>query len=813
MRNLIQDLRYGLRMLSKNPGFTAVAVITLALGIGVNTTIFSFVSAILVRKPAVHDPDRVMMLLSRNPNSVWGADRYAVSAPDFIDWRAQSTSFSGIAAASFGQFTLSGGTEPERVSGALVSAGFFRVLGVGPLLGRAFMAGEDQPGREREVILSESLWESRFGRDPQVIRRTVKIDGDDYAVIGVVRSSLQYWFSRSQLWMPLAFTPEQLGPSARSDRSLEVYARLKPSASENRARAEMAAIAARIAATHPQTNKGWGANVLSLQEYSIRDANVETALVFLMATVGFVLLIACANLANLLLARNSGRQREFAIRAALGAGRLRLARQLFAECLLLSLAGGALGVVFAGWAVSLLRAQLNWNDFAVAMGREIFIDRPVLLFTLGVSVAAAMIFGLAPALQVSRSDLNAGLKESSRTATGGRGCRRLQSLLVVGELALSLILLAGAGLFVKSFIEEMQASLGVDPHNVLTASVSLKGGAYKDTLQRAAFFENVLRRLDGSPEVESAAVTSSLPLTFAPRKQFSVEGRASLAPHEETSVSHYVVSPKYFETVRIPFVEGRLFKLSDDASGPPVVVVNEAFVRKYFDGESPLGHRLKIGSANSAKWSEIVGVVEDVEEYTGQTPLRPQVFEPFLAHPEATMKLVVRTRTEPASFASSLRRAVWGVDNDQAVSNVRTMSRVVQDSGQGDDLMTEMMSAFAGIALAMAAVGIYGLLSYLVGQRTHEFGIRMALGAQRSEVLRMVMRNAMSLALAGTTVGFVASLGLPRLFAASFTGYHVHSAWILAGTPLAVILIALASCYVPARRATMVDPMVALRYE
>jgi putative ABC transport system permease protein len=807
-----QDVRYASRVLRKSAGFTTVAVLTLALGIAVNTTIFSFISAILLRKPPIPEPDRLMMLRSTNPEGVWAAERSPVSAPDFLDWRAQSASFTGIAAASFDDFTLSGDFEPERLPGAQVSPDYFSVLRVAPILGRAFAAKEDQAGRARVVMLGERVWQRRFAADPQVVGRTVKVNGESYTVVGIVPSRFQLWSFPAEVWLPLVFTPGQLGSEGRKTRFLAVFARLKPGVSEAQAQAEMATLAGRLAASHPETNKGWGAGVKSLQEYSIEDANVRTALVFLMATVGFVLLIACANLANLLLARNSGRRREFAIRTALGAGRARLARQLLSECLLLSLAGGSLGLLFAYFGAQLIRAKMNWNEYAFAMGRTISIDGRVLLFTLAVSVAAALIFGLAPALQISRPDLNASLKDNARTTTAGLETHRLQNLLVAGELALSVLLLAGSGLFVQSFIEELRSNVGLDPRSLLTATVALSGPSYQQPAKQVVFFQEVLRQLQASPQVESAAITTDLPVTFPGDVRFTVQGQPAATPDERPAAGYYAVSPGYFETIRTALLAGRGFTASDNTDAAPVVIVDTAFARKYFANQNPVGRHIRLGDAASP-WSEIVGVVSEVSEFMGQNGPRPHIFAPFPARPDPTMRLVVRTRTEPTSFAASVRRAVWAVDKDQAVTDVQSMEHVVYDSEQGDDLMAEMMGTFAAIALTMAAIGIYGLLAYLVGQRTHEIGVRMALGARPSEVLGLIMRGAMSLALSGVAVGFLISVGLPRLFAASFTGYHVHSGWVLTGTPLAVILVALTSCYLPARRATKVDPMVALRYE
>ena len=830
------DLRFGLRMLVTNTGFATVAVLTLALGIGVNSVIFSVISTMLLRKPPVHDPDRLMMLFSRNVGAVGASDeasRSPVSPPDFLDWRAQVTAFSGIAAASSFEndtrVTLSGGSEPERVPGGAVSANYFEVLGVSPLLGRTFLPGEDEAGHDRVMLLRADLWKRSFGADARVVGRAVRVNGEAYTVIGVMPDTFrQLWMFPEQLWIPLTFTPAQLGSAARGQRSLSVFGRLKPGVREVQARSELETVARRIAAENPQTSKEWGANVLTLQQYAIQESNAGPALAFLMAAVGLVLLIACANLANLLLARNANRQREFAIRAALGAGRLRVVRQLLSECLLLALLGGGLGLLFADWGLHLLRGIFNWNEWSVLIAEQLSIDRNVLLFTLAVSVLTAIVFGLAPAFQVSRRDPNSALKEGSRSSSAGREHHRLQNLLVAGQLALSLILLVGAGLFVKSFVEEMQLKPGMNPHNVLTASISLTGKPYKDPAHQVAFFQNVLHRLADSPEVDSAAVASDLPFTFPGRAQFLIEGRPAPQPDSkdwrQSWAGYFAVSPGYFGATQIPLRAGREFTRADDASSAPVVIVNEAFAREFlangalgrYISVSPEGAPAAEGEQSNSKqpsWRQIVGVVGNVNEYVGQTTWRPHVFVPFLQAPDASMNFVVRVRTEPAAFAASLRQAVWRVDKDQPVTNLRTMDRVLLDSGQGDDAMADLMGAFAIIALVMAAVGIYGLIAYLVGRRTHELGVRMALGARRREVLALVLRSSMPMVLAGVATGFLISLAMPGLITASFQDFHVHSGWILAGTPVAVLLVAVASCFFPARRASRVEPTVALRCE
>jgi len=813
VENTLQDVRYGLRVLRNNPGVTVVAIVTLALAIGVNSTIFGVVNAILLRKPPVRDPARVALVSSVDPASTFAADRSAVSALDYLDWRAQSTAFSDMAAADFDDFTISGQTSPQRVAGARVSPDFFHVLGVAPALGRTVLPGEDQAGHDQVVVLSDELWKGRFGGDPEIIGKTLKLNGNRYSIVGVMPGTFRLWDFEAQVWIPLVPLRDNLFGSKRDARFLRVFARLKPGIDERQATAEMQTIARRIAQSHKDTNEGWGASVMSLQRYRIADDNSTTACAFLMAATGFVLLIGCANLASILLARNSARQREFSIRATLGAGRLRLARQLLTECVLLSLGGGVLGVSFAFAGVRALRSQFNWNEGAVAMGKEISVDLPVLMFALAISLLAAILFGLAPALQISGRDRSICLKEGGRGTTTGRTHHLLQRLLVVAQLALSLFLLVGAGLFVEGFLEEIRTSAGFNSHNLLTASVSLRGLEYLQPERQKQFFENVLQQVSRLPEVQSAAVASDLPYNFPGDVRFTLEGHPAAKPEERPNCGYFVVSLGFFATTQIPLLQGREFQPSDNGSAPPVVIINDAFAKRFFGGGNPIGGRVHIEGRPQNQWSEIVGVAGDVREFLGQTRPRPELFEPFLANPSALMRLVVRTRTDPASFSDSLRHSVWAVDADQAVVELRTMDRVISDSGTGDNLMSELMGGFAFLALVMAAIGIFGVLSYLVGRRTQEMGIRMALGAEPNKVLRLVLRYGMTLVGAGAGIGFLISLALPKLIAATFDNFPFHSAWVLAFAPIVVIVVGFAACYVPARRAMRVDPMVALRHE
>ena len=814
LEDLLGDLRFGVRMLRRNPGFAAIVVLTLALGIGANTTIFSVVSAFLLRKPPVRDPDRVMIVSSVDPaKDTYAPDRAPVSPLDYLDWRAQSAAFENMGAANLDDFTISGGGAPQRAAGARVSAEFFHVLGVNPLLGRVILPEENRSGNDRVVVLSEELWKERFGNDRQVLGQSIKINGNRYKIVGIMPSTFQLWDFHAQLWIPLAFSPDDLLPSARSRRFLRVFARLKPGIDERHATAEMQTVTQRIAETHKDTNQGWGASVASLQLYGIADSGAKTATLFLSAAVGFVLLIACTNLASLMLARTSAREREFSVRSTLGAGRFRLVRQLLTECLLLSMAGAGLGILGAFWGVRALRSQFSWNEDALAMGRELSVDSHVLVFTLVVSVCAGIFFGLAPAIQIARREPGGALKEVSRGTTAGRERHRFQRMLVAGQLALSLFLLVGAAIFVDNFLEEIRASAGFNSHNLLTASVSLRGLEYLQPQRQRQFFEDVLKRLQGLPGVQSAALTTDLPFNFPGSARFTIEGHPVAKPEEQPFSGYFAVSPGYFATTQIPLLRGREFASSDTADAPPVVIVNEEFAKHFLGTEDPLGRHIHLVWHKQDQWSEIVGVVGNVREFLSQPAPRPELFVPYTANPSGLTRLLVRTRTKPESFSDSLRAAVWAVDPDQAVIEMRTMERVIADSATGDDLMADLMSGFALLALVVAGVGLFGLLSYLVGQRKKEMGIRLALGAQPGQVLRLVIRNGMALVGAGVGVGFLASLALPKLVAAAFDGMRFNSAWILISAPVTVILVGVAACYVPAKRATRVDPMVALRYE
>lgn len=810
MDTLLQDIRYGVRMLFKDPGFTAVAVLTLALGIGANTAMFSVADALLFRPVLLEDLDRLVMVSGTPIDRPQDYDEIAPA--DFFDWRSQNTTLDHLSAFEWWSVNITGDGEPERVQGFRVSASFFRSLRSNALLGRTFLPEEEEPGRHRVVVLSHGLWIRRFGANPNVLGGTVQLHGQDFQVIGVMPEELRFP-APAELWVPMALSPQER--SARGSFSLEAVARLKPGVTVEQAQAEFSILARRLAEQYPESHSKRSARVVPLRERVSGDLTRDYTLM-LIGVVGFVLLIACANVANLQFARVSARMREIAVRAALGAGRWRLIRQLLTESVLQGLLGSLFGILLAMWGVDLIRSGMPAEVEMFLPGwKRMGINGLVLACTLGIAVLSGIVAGVVPAFVGSRADLNEGLKEGGRGSSSGVRHHRLRSLLVVFEIVLALVLMAGAGLMVKGFRAGADSFPRLNPERVMTMRITLPESKYPEAYQRAAFQDQILRRLQTIPRTESAALISHLP--YSGRRSsssFAIQGRPAPTPEERPVAQMQSASPDYFRTMRIPLKAGRGFTEHDGVESPGVVIITETLARRYFPGENPLGKRVMGGQPDSASlWLTVVGVVADVRhEWTDRAP-RPTLYRPFPQAPPHSFNVAMRTAGDPTSLIAPARTEILGVDHNQPIFDVKTMEKVISDHLVGFRYVAVLMAIFGILSLVLATIGIYSIMAYSVTQRTHELGVRMALGAQPGDVMKLVVRQGMGLILIGVPIGLAAAFVVARVLASLLYGVDATDPTTFVGISLVLAVVAFGACYIPARKATKVDPMVALRYE
>jgi putative ABC transport system permease protein len=806
MTTLFNDIRYGVRSLLKRPAFTAIAIVTLAVGIGANSAVFSVVNSLLIKPLPFPELDRVVAVWERQPSQ--GIQRNEASMANYLDWRAQNQTFEQMGLYRWWSTNLTGTESPERIQGFQVTANFLDVLGVKPAIGRGFAAEEEQPGKDAVAILSHGLWQRRFGADPQIVNKTITLNGIARTVIGVMPEGFNYPGGVDVL-APLALTPELA--KSRQSHSYYVVGRLKSGATIERAQGDLDTIAARLEKEYAVSNTGWGVVVYPIVEDTVRL--YKTATLALMAAVGFVLLIVCANVANLMLARAAGRQKEMALRAALGASRWRLIRQLLTESLMLALVGGALGVLIAYWGVDLLRTLNPGEAAKFAPGWDkLRVSLPVLGFNLGLSLFSGILFGLAPAWQISRSDLNGALKEGGRQSASGS--HRLRGALVVCEVALSLVLLVSAGLLMRSFVSLVKTDPGFSPDQVLTMRVALPAAKYKEDPQKVSFYADLANRVNALPGVESAGFVNYLPLGGGNSSDaFLIEGTPEPPPGQDFIGRYRVCTPGYFETFHIPILQGRGFTDQDKAGAPPVIIVNETLANKYWPNTEAVGKRMRfVGPADKNPWIEVVGVVKDVK-HDLKLPVTPDFYLPHAQDTWGSMVLVARTKVEPLALAGAIRQAVWAIDKDQPVYEVRSMNEVRAFSVSLYSFSSGSLGIFAVIALLLAAIGIYGVMSYAVTQRTQEIGIRMALGARASDVLKLVVSSGMMLAGIGVVAGLAGAFAMTRLLGSLLFGVTPTDVVTFASGTLGLLLVALLACYLPARRATKVDPLVALRDE
>ena len=812
METIWQDIRYGARMLWKHRLATLVCAAALALGIGANTAMFSVAEAFLLHSVPFENPDRIVALVDVRPRQ--NIDQNAVAPATYLDWQAQAKSFEQMGAYGWDEINLTGNREPEKVQGFDVTANFFGLLGVQPKMGRTFLPEEEQPGKEQEIILSYGLWERRYASDPNILNKTVKVDGKSFTIVGVMDKGFDFPMP-AEAWMPLALTVKQR--SERNSRYIWVLGKLKPDTSIKQAAAEMSAIAQRESDAYPDSHKGWQLRVMPVREFATSPLTRQYTLL-LMGAVGFVLLIACADVANVQFARVSGRQRELAVRAAMGASRARIVCQLLTESILLALLGSVAGLLFAQWDITLILAHMP-ADVAkfVAGWKTISLDSNAFLFTLAIALFSGILSGIAPALLTSRTNVSETLKESGRGSSSGRARHRLRNALVVAEISLSLVLLVGAGLLVKNFTALINVNERYRPESLLTMNLRLPELQYNTRPGRVSFHEQVLQRLSTLPNVQSAALVTYVPYSNgggANTRAFSIEGHTAKDRGEVTSAIIQTISPNYFGLMQIALREGREIADTDADGTLPVAVISRSLARRYFPGENSLGRKLKAGPADdSSPWLTIVGIVDDVHYSWMSKDDVPTIYRSYRQSAPFYASLVLRTDRDPLSLVPAVRSQVSAVDPDLSLFNIRPQDKVISDSIVGIAYVAVMMGILGIIALVLASVGVYGVMSYAVSERTNEIGIRMAMGATANDIQRLVLGKGALLTLIGMGIGLPLAFGLASALSSLLFGVKVADPVAFLVLPLVLAAVATLASYLPARRAVRVDPITALRYE